>query len=529
MQETVKGLRAPQNLTINFKPSAKQYEVWKLLQPECHICGGQIVNVQSGIDRNGNPTYKPVCSKCGNENVPQLILAGGSAGGGKSWLGACWLIQSCIKWPEMRMVVARKTLKSLRESTWVTILGILKDWGFIEGENYKINNLTGELIFWNNSKIIMKDLAFQPSDYQYLRFGSMEIDGFFADEVGEVPERGIEILFSRIRHKTHETTIVPKALMSTNPCLGWVRSRFVLDDNGEPVKCRQYEYYCPYNIFDNPNPSFRRQYLQTLSRISNVADRERLMYGNWEYIDTNEAAAYWNFKGEIHLMDNLREKAYNPMKPLVLSWDFNVAPFMSVLAAQIDYENKTVYILEEITGKPEDKENNTPKLADKISAKYLTEGHLGGLIITGDPAGLARSTQTEEGVNNFSIILSHLSPALHASKKLLTKQPPQKTRLEFINNLFTGYNGWRILIDMRCHKLTEDLIYQKTTVTGEKDKSKITDPKLGVKYEKYGHMSDAFDYILTLFLSDDWKKFNSNGTSGITTFNGTPIYGSFEY
>lgn len=59
-------------------------------------------------------------------------------------------------------------------------------------------------------------------------------------------------------------------------------------------------------------------------------------------------------------------------------------------------------------GKPENKENNTPKLSQKIRDKHLQNQHIGGIIITGDPAGLARSTQTEEGVNNYTIIVDNM-------------------------------------------------------------------------------------------------------------------------
>jgi hypothetical protein len=38
--------------------------------------------------------------------------------------------------------------------------------------------------------------------------------------------------------------------------------------------------------------------------------------------------------------------------------------------------------LDEILGKPESKENNTPKLSLKVRDKYLTEKHTGGLLIT---------------------------------------------------------------------------------------------------------------------------------------------------
>lgn len=80
----VKGLKAPTNLTINFAPSAKQYELWQLLQPNrCNLCGGEITQKQVGLSPAGTPEYKATCACCGNENLPQLILTGGAAGAEK--------------------------------------------------------------------------------------------------------------------------------------------------------------------------------------------------------------------------------------------------------------------------------------------------------------------------------------------------------------------------------------------------------------------------------------------------------------
>ncbi len=526
----IPGLKAPASLNINFAPSSRQYEVWKNLQPECPECGGEVVQTQKGVDRNGNPVYTSVCSKCQNDNIPQIILCGGAAGGGKSYLGSCWLISSCIRWSDMRMVVGRKTLKSLRESTWNTIQSVAKSWGLEEGVNFKINNLSGEMIFWNGSRIIMKEMAYSPSDPDYLRFGSSEYSGAFLDEVGEMDQRGVDVLFSRIRWKVAISTKVPKLLMSTNPCLGWVRDRFVLDENANPIQCRLNEKYIPFSVYDNPDKIFVNAYVSALYKISDASVRERLLFGNWLYIDTNDAACYWNFDGAKHLVDGLRDSQYTPLNPIILSFDFNVAPFMSCLVAQIDYTEKKVYVLEEIIGKPENKENNTPQFAEKIKQYLLKMGHVGGVVITGDPAGLSRSTTTKEGVNNYTILLSILdTPQLRPQKKLLSKQPSQITRLEFVNHIFDGYQGWQIQIDLRCRKLIEDLINQRKEMDGTKSKKKIMDSKLGVKYEKYGHLSDTLDYLLVLFLNEPWKKFNANGSSGVVTFNGTPIYGSFEY
>ena len=303
------------------------------------------------------------------------------------------------------------------------------------------------------------------------------------------------------------------------------------DEEGNKVSCRQNERYIPFSVFDNPCESFRRSYENALSKITDNATRERLLFGNWDFVDSNEAAAYWNFDGEKHLVTNLREKVYNPLKPIISSWDFNVQPYMSTLSIQIDYNQKKVYVLDEILGRPEDKENNTPKLSRKIANKYLTEKHLGGLFITGDPAGLARSTQTEEGVNNYTIIMSNMdNPVLRVKKKLLSKQPPQVTRLEYVNSLFNGFDGWEILIDMRCRRLTEDLVYQKKNADGTKAKTKVTDPKSGIKYERYGHLSDCLDYVLCLFLNDTWSRFQRRENKGSLIETTTaPIYGGFSF
>jgi len=523
------GLKAPQNLRIDFKPSSKQYELWKLLQPDyCPHCGGQISQKMIGHDEKGNEKYHPYCTHCGSTDLPQLILGGGAAGGGKSYLGSCWLVSSCIRFPDIRAVVARKTLKSLKGSTFNTIKKVCKEWGLKEGEHYKINNLDGILTFWNDSVIIMQEMCDTPSDPNFERFGSSEYTIAFIDEVSEISERAVEVLFSRLRWRTAETFKTARMMMSTNPCVNWVRSRFVQDDEGNPVLCREGEAYVPFSVFDNPDMQFVQTYVAALNKITDRATRERLLYGNWDFVESNIMAAYWNFDGQKHLIEKLREKVYDPMKPIISGWDFNVAPYMSEMEFQINYDKKEIYLLEENLGKPEKKENNTPKLAQRVKEKRIGDQHLGGMIITGDPAGLARSTQTEEGVNNYTIITDNLrNSVLRPRIKLLPKQPPQATRLEFVNAIFNGFDGWKLMIDLRCRKLTEDMIYQKKNSDGTKCKQKVLNPKTGGKEEKYGHLSDILDYVLVLFLNESWKKFQNQKTT-IETYT-APVYNMFEY
>lgn len=526
----VNRLKPPRNLRIEFKPSPRQYELWKLLQPNyCPHCGGEIEQILIGYDQQGNPQYRPQCRHCKSQNLPQLILGGGAAGGGKSYIGSVWLVSSCIRFENIRAVVARKTLKSLKESTWNTIKSILKDWGLKEDTNYKINNLEGTLTFWNDSVIIMKEMADIPSDPNFERFGSSEYTIAMVDEVSEISERAVEVLFSRLRWRTHETFKTPRMLLTTNPTINWVRSRFVQDENGDKVICREGEAYIPFSVFDNPNIAFRQVYEAALNKIRDQATKERLLYGNWDFVEANDMAIYNSFDGSRHLVTGLKEKAYDPTKPLITVWDFNVAPQMSV-SAQIDYENRKVYILEEILGKPEEKENNTPALARKVRLKLYRDKHIGGVDVTGDPSGLQRSTTNEDGINNYTIITDTFGRGILRPKvKLLRKQPPQATRCEFVNEVFGGYEGWEIQIDIKCRKLTQDLIYQLRNEDGTKSKQKTTDPKTGVKYERYGHLSDCLDYLLCYYLRDSWYKFKSGGDGNGYVVSTSVIQEGFSY
>ena len=471
------------------------------------ILGKRIVNIEPIGKREG---------RCITVNEPGgLYVANDFTVTHNSYLGSVWLISSCIRFSDIRAVVARKTLKSLKESTWNTIKSILKDWGLKEDVNYKINNLEGTLTFWNSSVIIMKEMADIPSDPNFERFGSSEYTIALVDEVSEISERAIEVLFSRLRWRTHETFKTPRMLLTTNPTINWVRGRFVQDENGEKVTPREGEAYVPFSVFDNPNIAFRQTYEAALNKIRDQATKERLLYGNWDFVESNDMAIYNRFDGARHLGTKLKEQVYDPTRPLITVWDFNVAPQMSVLTAQIDYDKRIVYILEEILGKPEEKENNTPALARKVRTKLYRDKQIGGVDVSGDPAGLQRSTTNEDGVNNYTIITDTLGKGILRPKvKLLRKQPPQTTRCEFINELFDGYNGWQIQIDIRCRKLTQDLVYQTKNEDGTKSKQKVTDPKTRIKYERYGHLSDCLDYLLCYYLRESWYKYKCGDSNG---------------
>lgn len=447
-----------------------------------------------------------------------------------SYLGCCWLVYSCMEFSGIRMLVARKVRKTLLETTWCTLKDVLTSWGLVEDVNYKINSQTYVITFWNGSTIMAMDLTPMPSDVDFNSLGSLEITGGFVDEVSEVSEKAIEVLASRIRYKIEDTFIVGKLFLSTNPCLTWVRSTFVMDDDGNPAKLLPGYRYIPFSLFDNPNEKFRAIYYNKLMKIRDKATRDRLLYGNWWFVEGNKMAAYWNFDGNKHLKQNLFEQTYDPLKPLILSFDFNVNPYMTCLPIQIDFEEKQVRVFPEFTGRAKEKLNNTPAFTRWVAKQVMGWNHVGGVLVTGDPAGLARSTQTEDGVNNFTIAIKNFTNAnLRPKLQLLSKQPAQSTRLEFVNELFDNFEGWGIEVDVKCRRLTEDFVYQKKNPDGTKEKKKVLMDN-GERAERYGHASDCFDYALVYYLSRDYDKYRTASTDVVTTISSNEmVYGEFDY
>lgn len=230
------------------------------------------------------------------------------------------------------------------------------------------------------------------------------------------------------------------------------------------------------------------------------------------------------------MIHNLKEQSYDPLKPLILSFDFNVNPYMSCLPIQIDYEEKVMRVFPEFVGYPKDKKNNTPSFTKWIAAQLVAQGHIGGVLLTGDPAGLARSTQTEEGVNNFTIANKNMTNAVLRPKiQLLSKQPAMVTRLEFVNEILSGFSGWRVEIDARCHRLIEDFSYQKKNPDGTKEKKKVADDN-GDRIERYGHFSDCFDYAAVYYLSKEYLSYKTATTEIVTTIDmNETVYGDFDY
>ena len=208
------------------------------------------------------------------------LFYGGGAGGGKSYLGCCWLIISCIKFKGSRWLMGRAILKSLRESTLLTFFMVCNQWGLKKDKDFKYNASDNVITFTNGSEIYLKDLFLYPSDPEFDTLGSTEFTGAFIDECSQVTLKAKNIVSSRLRYKLEEFKVIPKLLLTSNPSKNFLYYDFYKPNKDGTIL--PYRKYIPALVQDNPFIS--PHYIENLKKLDKVS-KERLLYGNFEYDD----------------------------------------------------------------------------------------------------------------------------------------------------------------------------------------------------------------------------------------------------
>jgi phage terminase large subunit len=195
---------------------------------------------------------------------------------------------------------------------------------------------------------------------------------------------------------------------------------------------------------------------------------------------------------------------YDSHLPIHLSFDFNVRPYITCTVWQLAGK-KAMQIDEVCSATPH---NTTAALCAEIRRRYGP--HKAGLFVYGDPAGAHRDTRTETGTTDYTIILKELAP-MRPSLRLLPSAPSVAVRGGFINQCFAHrFDDIEILIGENCTHTIDDYLYIKEAADGTKLKEKARD-KEGVAFEKYGHTSDANDYLLTTAFAASFERYRNGG------------------
>lgn len=232
------------------------------------------------------------------------LLIGGAGGGAKTFslgLGATLLAR---KYPGVRIFMARKTLKSLKQSTINTLLTKVFPFLKMRSDDFCIHFQDMILDYKNGSKIIFGELDTIPSDPDFSRIGSTEYDIAIVDEAGEITLEAKNAIKTRIGRGVLANYGVPgKLIISANPSTNFLYSEYFepydkLGGGGfqkwqigtttvyEGMETEEvlpsYRAFLRMGAYDNP--FLPQSYIDNLKTLPN-RERRRILDGDWHYAD----------------------------------------------------------------------------------------------------------------------------------------------------------------------------------------------------------------------------------------------------
>lgn len=221
----------------------------------------------------------------------------------------------------------------------------------------------------------------------------------------------------------------------------------------------------------------------------NPNDYKVYCLGEWGKVRTGNEF-YYNFIYNRHISP----VEITPDRPIHISFDQNVVPYITCLVSQIIEDDNGVWhlnILDELCLK--NPQNNTEALCREVMRRY--EPYLSaGLFYYGDATGRKRDTRGTE--NDYDIVERVLARWLSpASCRVPYNNPLIVKRRDFINRILSNKYNIRIAIHPDCRNLITDIEMVQEDAEGKKFKKKKTDRE-GASYEELGHTSDAADYLI---------------------------------
>ena len=454
------------------------------------------------------------------ESSAKINLFMGGTGSGKTFLEGVISANFVRNFPMVTGFIGANTYEQLNTSTLKRIRDVWRKYfGMIEGIHYVAGKqpLPGfnldqhnfdrydSIISFRNGAVIYK-----ASLDNYKAHEGKEIAWGILDETKDTKEEAIkEVIIHRLRQPgliINNKEINPLYIGTTPAKVDWINEWFELD---------QWEDEIGDTIY-NENDYFHAEIKNKCIAISSTYhNKENLPAGHIEELIEEHTDRdgklkesgkrlifahpfvkaggefYSSFNRSVHTGEIDLIKG----EPIHISYDFNVVPYITMTCWQIIKKNDLWGLRcfdEFCLSSPN---NTTEKLTNEFLRKY-DDQLIGGLYYYGDPSGSARDTRGRD--NDYHIIARILKPYIQSySNRVAHIAQPVVSRRDFANNCFDEKYPIRILIGRHCKKMIADFEYLKEDADGKKMKIRVKDPDTHQIFEKYGHTSDSFDYLLT--------------------------------
>ncbi len=228
----------------------------------------------------GNEKQKEVCRHWVDPSVTDIVY-GGSKGSGKSYLGCSLIFGDALMYAGTHYFIARKELNDLRKYTIPSVHEVLGHWGITQAY-FKYNGQDNFFELYNGSRVYLIQAKYMPGDPEYHRFGSMQMTRGWIEEAGQFEEAAKNNLNASVgRWKNDRYSLTAKLLQTCNPAKNYLyRDYYKKHKNGMLEGWKRFVQALPED-----NRMAPAGYLENLYRSLSYNEKQRLLYGNWEYDD----------------------------------------------------------------------------------------------------------------------------------------------------------------------------------------------------------------------------------------------------
>lgn len=333
---------------------------------------------------------------------------------------------------------------------------------------------------WDSQVLKLKNgsiLGFKSNEQTTMKFASAGKDWVHFDE--EPDRNNYEEVTLRVAGGRHLRIFGTATLLPPEGVVGGIS--WIYDAIIQPWQGKQRTDVQVYgaSIYDNPYilPDEIAR-LEARYPVGSLQRRIRLQ-GEWLPGMTG-VPVYGNFERQIHVRP---QQAPSPNRPLLWTWDFNVSPFVT-LVAQLD--RGRFRFLREFCLEP----GSIPLMVDAFRAAYPR--HMHEVWLYGDASGGARDAQS--GKSDWRVVLEYLTTYPSPVKlKVPEANPPVHSRINAFNLALMDEQGFSAMeIDPCCPELIADCERVISDGRGGILKSYSNrDP-----YSKRTHASDGAGYLI---------------------------------
>jgi hypothetical protein len=352
------------------------------------------------------------------------------------------------------------------------------------------------------------------------------------DEINQIEFSSFGMLWTRLRTPGCELQLIG----CFNNCDvfpdHWLRKFIYGDDKGDReeeiillealAKSNIIRHHSTYldNKFQNPDNYYQKLVVKAGGNQEKI---DAYCKGSWG-VQLKSQPFYKNFDDKRTCRECIVDGrlGYNPSYKLLISFDENVNPYFPLLICQ--KVGQVLYIIDYIIG--ENPNNSITWITEEFHRKY--PNHTAGIEIFGDATSRKEDVKLEKGKNFYTIASNNLAK-YNPTIRVPILNPNVNMRGTFINLIFaTGYQGIDIIINPRLTKMIDDLRFTQEDPMGkgkDKKKSKVNGQD-GV--QKWGHLTDAMDYIICELFSYEYNMFQNGVITHRVSGGGRMVVNSIE-